>query len=122
MTKTLLAVALLTSGLIAQAQDLRPEPTANANERVTIAEQGDRTEYTKYYQNGQVKERGYYRNGERHGSYVLFNERGLAVVQGQYFHGKKVGMWMTTAADESQQYMIIYGTNGQATTKFLAVK
>jgi hypothetical protein len=29
---------------------------------------------------------------------------------------------MTTAADESQQYMIIYGTNGQATTKFLAVK
>ena len=81
MTKTLLAVALLTSGLIAQAQDLRPEPTANANERVTIAEQGDRTEYTKYYQNGQVKERGYYRNGERHGSYVLFNERGLAVVQ-----------------------------------------
>ena len=122
MKKTLLLVALLTSGLIAQAQDLRPEPTANANERVTIAEQGDRTEYTKYYSNGQIKEHGYYRGGERHGSYALYTEDGVAVVQGQYFHGKKVGMWMTTAADQSQQYMILYGNNGQVTTKFLAVK
>ncbi|MEY2971890.1 MAG: hypothetical protein RL738_731, partial [Bacteroidota bacterium] len=70
MKKTLLLVALLTSGLIAQAQDLRPEPTPAANERMTIAELGDRTEYTKYFENGQIKERGYYRNGERHGTFA----------------------------------------------------
>ena len=31
MKKTFLLVALLTSGLITQAQDLRPDPTPNAN-------------------------------------------------------------------------------------------
>ncbi len=122
MNKNILLVALLTSGLIAQAQDLRPEPTATANERVTVADFGDRTEITKYYSNGQIKERGYYRDGQRHGSYVLYTEDGVAVVQGQYVHGKKVGLWMTTAADQSQQYLILYGANGQVTTKFLAVK
>ena len=58
MKKTFLLVALLTSGLITQAQDLCPDPTPNANERITIAELGDRTEYTKYFESGQIKERG----------------------------------------------------------------
>ena len=53
---------------------------------------------------------------------MLYTEDGVAVVQGQYVHGKKVGLWMTTAADQSQQYLILYGANGQVTTKFLAVK
>ena len=63
MKQIFLALALLTSGLVLQAQDLRPDNNLKSKERMTIAELGDRTEYTKYYANGQIKERGYYHNG-----------------------------------------------------------
>ena len=122
MKKTFLLVALLTSGLITQAQDLRPDPTPNANERITIAELGDRTEYTKYFESGLIKERGYYRNGERHGTFALYSESGDVLIHGQYFHGKKVGTWLTTSADQSQHYVLVYGPNGRVSAKHWAAQ
>jgi len=122
MKQIFLALALLTSGLILQAQDLRPETNHKNKERFTIAEQGDRTEYAKYYVSGQVKERGYYHNGERHGIYVFYHESGKVLIQGQYFHDKKVGTWLTTSADQSQHYELVYGPNGRVSKQILAAQ
>jgi hypothetical protein len=122
MKQIFLAVALLTSGLVLQAQDLRPDNNLKSKERMTIAELGDRTEYTKYYANGQIKERGYYHNGERHGIFVFYHESGRVLIQGQYFHDKKVGTWLTTSADQSQHYELVYGPNGRVSTQLWAAQ
>lgn len=122
MKKIFLAVALLTSGLVLQAQDLRPGNNTKSKERVTIAELGDRTEYTKYYASGQIKERGYYQNGERHGIFVFYHETGRVLIQGQYFHDKKVGTWLTTSADQSQHYELVYGPNGRVSAQLWAAQ
>ena len=111
MNKTFLLVALLTSGLIAQAQDLRPEPTS-ATERVEQATFGELTEYRLYYSNGQLKQRSYVKNGKRHGTFAMYSENGSLLIQGQYIQGKKVGTWLTSAADQSQKYLVVFGTNG----------
>jgi antitoxin component YwqK of YwqJK toxin-antitoxin module len=122
MKQIFLAVALLTSGLVLQAQDLRPDNNPNSKERVTIAEFGDRTEYTKFYESGQIKERGYYHNGERHGIFVFYHESGTVLIKGQYFHDKKVGTWLTTSADQSKKYELVYGPNGRVITQLWAAQ
>jgi antitoxin component YwqK of YwqJK toxin-antitoxin module len=99
MKQIFLAVALLTSGLVLQAQDLRPDSTPSKKERVTVAKHGDRTELTKYYITGQIKERGFYQNGKRHGNYVYYHESGRVLAQGQYFHDNKVGAWLSATYD-----------------------
>lgn len=122
MKQIFLSVALLTSGLVLQAQDLRPDNNPSSKERMTIAVLGDRTEYTKYYASGQIKERGYYQNGERHGIFVFYHESGRVLIQGQYFHDKKVGTWLTTSADQSQHYELVYGPNGRVSAQLWAAQ
>lgn len=48
---------------------------------------------TYYYDNGQVKQVGYYKDGKPHGKWEAFNENGTKQAIGQYENGAKAGKW-----------------------------
>jgi len=49
---------------------------------------------TSYYKNGQVKEIGHYKNGERHGSFTRYSESGLKEASAFFYSDKKDGLWI----------------------------
>ncbi len=62
----------------------------------------NRTEYkkernlirvVKYYDNGQIAEKGYFKNSKLHGDWVSYSETGSKLAQGQFLNGKKTGKW-----------------------------
>ncbi|OYQ38281.1 membrane-binding protein [Flavobacterium cyanobacteriorum] len=48
---------------------------------------------TYYYDNGQVKQEGFYKDGKLHGKWVAFNEDGTRQAIGEYNNGAKTGKW-----------------------------
>lgn len=48
---------------------------------------------TYYYDNGQVKQEGFYLDGKLHGKWVSYNENGVKQTMGEYDKGNKVGKW-----------------------------
>jgi antitoxin component YwqK of YwqJK toxin-antitoxin module len=48
---------------------------------------------TYYYENGKVKETGSFLNGERHGTWIRFDESGNKIAEGNYKEGLKDGKW-----------------------------
>jgi antitoxin component YwqK of YwqJK toxin-antitoxin module len=53
------------------------------------------TEITTFYDNGQVKEHGYFNAlGKLEGHWILYDTSGNILVQGEYNNGMKEGKWL----------------------------
>lgn len=48
---------------------------------------------TYYYDNGQVKQEGFYLDGKLHGKWISYTETGARQTMGEYENGAKVGKW-----------------------------
>ena len=48
---------------------------------------------TYYYDNGQVQQEGFYKNGKVHGEWISYNMNGEKIAIAKYESGKKVGKW-----------------------------
>ncbi|MFP9113983.1 toxin-antitoxin system YwqK family antitoxin [Flavobacterium sp. RHBU_3] len=48
---------------------------------------------TYYYDNGNIKQSGFYKDGKLTGAWVAYNEDGTKQSMGTYENGKKVGKW-----------------------------
>ena len=82
MKKVVIAAVLLASSL-SFAQEVKP--------KFEVVDQMVKATY--YYDNGQVKQEGYYLDGKLHGKWVAFNEDGTKQSIGEYVNGNKVGKW-----------------------------
>ena len=54
---------------------------------------GDLVQVTSYYDTGEIKEQGFYKDKKLAGEWVLFDKEGNKVVVAQYKNGQKVGKW-----------------------------
>lgn len=82
MKKLFIAVMLVVSGVIfAQENNVKHEIV---NKMVKS---------TYYYDNGQIQQEGFYKNGKVHGEWISYNMNGEKVAIGKYENGKKVGKW-----------------------------
>lgn len=82
MKKIIIAAVLLTAGFAsAQKTDHKYEI------------EGQLVKATYYYDNGQVKQEGYYKDGKVHGKWIAYNEDGTKKSIGEYADGQKTGKW-----------------------------
>lgn len=65
----------------------------NTNE-VSYEKQGDLVAVTTYYENGSIKEQGFYKNKKLHGEWNMYNQDGIKIAKAYYTNGKKSGTWM----------------------------
>jgi antitoxin component YwqK of YwqJK toxin-antitoxin module len=81
--KNLMILSLLLFGFIAMAQDKNVSKEIVNNTVVS----------TYFYENGQVAQKGSFKDGKLHGSWVAYDENGKKTAMGFYEQGKKVGKW-----------------------------
>jgi antitoxin component YwqK of YwqJK toxin-antitoxin module len=82
MKKLLILVVLLFSGVIF-AQEVKP----------TLEAVGKMVKATYYYENGQVQQEGFYKNGKLHGKWISYDLNGNKKAIGEYNKGEKTGKW-----------------------------
>ncbi|MDH7446003.1 toxin-antitoxin system YwqK family antitoxin [Aquimarina sp. 2201CG14-23] len=82
MKKILLAIAIVFSATMT-AQDVKP----------TFEKQGDVIKGTFFYDNGEIRQQGFYKDGKLHGEWKAYNATGKKIAMGQYHNGVKTGKW-----------------------------
>ena len=82
MKKFIIIGAVLISGMVS-AQDVAKK----------IEVVGNRVKATYYYENGQVQQEGFYKDGKLDGTWVSYDENGTKNAIGEYIKGKKTGKW-----------------------------
>jgi antitoxin component YwqK of YwqJK toxin-antitoxin module len=83
MKKCVILVAILFSGILV-AQETKPELEAV----------GNTVKATYYYDNGQVQQEGFFKDGKLDGVWVSYDEKGNKTAVAEYTAGVKTGKWM----------------------------
>lgn len=71
------------------AQEVKPK----------FEKQNDLVKATYYYNNGAIKEVGFFKENKLHSQWVTYNEAGEKITVAEYDMGKKVGKWYVIADD-----------------------
>jgi len=80
--RKLVLLACLVVGVAIQAQ-VKPK----------YEKTGDLVKFTSYYDNGTVKETGFYKNKKLTGVWKKYDQQGNKITLANYEAGKKVGKW-----------------------------
>lgn len=82
MKKIIIAAFMLSAGLLS-AQEIKPKYEIE-NQMVKA---------TYFYDNGNIKQEGYYKDGKLHGKWVSYNQDGTKQALGEFTNGTKTGKW-----------------------------
>lgn len=63
------------------------------NVKKKFERKGDLIEATFYHDNGEVAQKGFYKNGELHGEWIAYDIKGNKTAIGKYLEGEKIGKW-----------------------------
>lgn len=86
MKKISLLLIVVLSFLTTQAQE---NPVKD-----TYVKKGDLVEATLYYENGVIRQKGFYTNeGVTTGNWVSYDRNGIKTAEAKYKNGTKVGTW-----------------------------
>ncbi len=55
--------------------------------------QSDLIKATYFYDNGQIKQEGFYKDGKVHGKWISYSEAGEKTAIGEFNRGQKTGKW-----------------------------
>ena len=82
MKKYVILSLLLFSGII-YAQGIEPKYEI----------EGNLVKATYFYDNGKVKQEGFYKDGKVHGKWTSYSESGNKISLGEFNRGQKTGKW-----------------------------
>lgn len=87
----LLGLAIITGGtVLAQEKNITRELQLN----------GEQIEAVYYYENGEIAQKGFYRDGKLHGEWIAYDRNGNKMALGEYYEGMKVGKWFFWNGEE----------------------
>ncbi|WP_378186319.1 toxin-antitoxin system YwqK family antitoxin [Aquimarina sp. W85] len=83
MKNYIIAIVVLLFTTSTYAQDIKPK----------FDKQGDLIKGTFFYENGEISQEGFYKEGKLHGKWVSYNRQGEKTAIGNYNEGVKSGKW-----------------------------
>ena len=90
--KNILVASVLATGTVAMAQDNDPKPA--------FEKQGELIKGTFYYEDGNIKQEGTYKDGRLHGEWISYNKDGEKTAIANYENGQKDGKWFFWTEDK----------------------
>ncbi|WP_405200289.1 toxin-antitoxin system YwqK family antitoxin [Christiangramia sp. LLG6405-1] len=90
--KNILVAAILATGTVAMAQDNDPKPA--------FEKQGELIKGIFYYEDGNIKQEGTYKDGRLHGEWISYNKDGEKTAIANYENGQKDGKWFFWTEDK----------------------
>tara|TARA_R110002124_G_scaffold103927_1_gene253319 strand:+ start:143 stop:496 length:354 start_codon:yes stop_codon:yes gene_type:complete len=103
--KKILTLALFFTFTISNAQEIDP----------TYEKSGDMVKATYYYQDGSVKEQGFFKDKKLTGQWISYNQQGEKTMIANYKNGKKAGKWF--AWNKNTLKEITYNNNSVTNVK-----
>ena len=97
--KNLLALVLFFSFTISNAQEIKPK----------FEKSGNLVKATYYFEDGSIKEQGFFKNKKLTGKWVAFNKQGDKTATAYYSAGKKVGTWFACSKNSVRE--VTYNNN-----------
>jgi antitoxin component YwqK of YwqJK toxin-antitoxin module len=88
MKKYMIIGAVLISGMIS-AQNIEPKLEAI----------GNTVKATYYYDNGNIQQQGFFKDGKLDGKWIAFDINGNKKSTGEYAQGQKTGKWFIWSED-----------------------
>ena len=82
--KTIMTLGALLLSTFFFAQDIKPK----------LEQQGQQVKATYYHQNGQIQQEGFFRAGKLNGLWVSYDVDGFKKAIGEYKNGQKIGKWL----------------------------
>ena len=76
-------MAVLFSGIVFAQETAKPKLEAV----------GNKVKATYYYENGNIEQQGFLKDGKLEGVWIAYDESGNKKAIGQYQNGKKTGKW-----------------------------
>jgi len=104
MKKYMIIAAILVSGIIS-AHTIEPK----------IEAFGELVKVTYYYENGQVQQTGFFKDGKLEGQWVAYDKTGNKKSVGEYNKGIKTGKWVFW--NETILSEVTYSNNAVASVK-----
>ena len=101
--KNLIVICILLVGSIAYSQDKQP----------TFVAEADLVKATYYFDDGEIKTQGYFKNKKLTGEWTRFDSRGNKTQLAYYNNGKKVGKWYVWTKESLKE--ISYKNNALVT-------
>ena len=80
----LLSIAIMTGGILTAQEDAVKKQ---------LTKKADLIEAVYYHDNGEVLQRGFYKNEKPHGEWIAFDQDGNKIALGRYSEGVKTGKW-----------------------------
>lgn len=96
-----LLVAVMAMGIMA----------SQAQKASLYEKEGQRTKVTHYYDDGSVRETGYYLKGKPDGNWTEYRADGSIKTKAFYKEGKKTGTWIVYTEDGASMYELVYAEN-----------
>lgn len=87
--KLLVMMVTFLFGTGLTAQEIKPN----------FEKEGELIKGTFYYEDGNISQKGTYKNGELHGEWVSYDKNGKKTALASYRNGKKVGKWFFWSND-----------------------
>lgn len=69
------------------------------NVKPIFEKQNGLTKATYFFDDGKIKETGYFNNDKLQGKWISYNEKGEIIVIANYKNGKKIGKWFVVSND-----------------------
>lgn len=91
--RKLLFIASLMVIISAKAQEVSP----------SYEKAGDLVKVTNFYEDGSIKEQGFYKNKIITGTWTTYDNKGEKTAIAKYENGKKVGKWFIWSKDELKE-------------------
>ncbi|MFT5761494.1 MAG: antitoxin component YwqK of YwqJK toxin-antitoxin module [Polaribacter sp.] len=103
--KKILALTFLFAFTISNAQEVEP----------TYEKSNDMVKATYYFQDGSLKEQGFFKDKKLTGQWISYNQKGEKTMIANYEAGKKVGKWF--AWNKNTLKEITYNNNAIVSVK-----
>lgn len=84
---------------------------AQAQKPAEYEVEGEKTKVTKFFDDGSVREVGYFVDGKADGSWIEYRADGTIKTKAFYTAGKKTGTWIVYSQDGRSLYELIYTDN-----------
>lgn len=103
-TISILLALLLSGHLFAQSNGT----TLTASKPAVELLANGMTRITHYHPNGNIAETGFFLNGQKHGTWQVFDELGNKSMEGNWKNGVKDGNWTTWHNNGTLHFLLVY--------------
>lgn len=101
-------LSLIVAGTLGAQDMVKRSFHPDGQVKEVMEEEGFRTYYSAYYENGRVSQQGSFWKGKPDGTWRQYNEQGSLICRVKFDDGKRTGVWVVGEVNGRSRLMLKY--------------